>query len=54
MTPLIYQTGPAKSGWLCSMREKRCRAQAASMARQSDSALRTLRRMQHERDKAFN
>jgi hypothetical protein len=32
----------------------RCRAQAASMARQSDSALRTLRRMQAERDKAFN
>ena len=27
MTPLIYQTGPktsAKSGWSCSMREKRC------------------------------
>jgi hypothetical protein len=33
---------------------RRCRAQAASMARQSDSALRTLRRMQAERDKAFN
>ncbi len=32
----------------------RCRRQAASMARQSDSALRTLRRMQAERDKAFN
>jgi hypothetical protein len=32
----------------------RCRAQAASMARQSDSALRTLRRMQAERDKAYN
>ena len=27
MTPLIYQTGPktsVKSGWSCSMREKRC------------------------------
>jgi hypothetical protein len=33
---------------------RRCRAQAASMARQSDSALRTLRRMQAEKDKAFN
>jgi hypothetical protein len=33
---------------------RRCRAQAASMARQSDSTLRTLRRMQAERDKAFN
>jgi hypothetical protein len=33
---------------------RRCRAQAASMARQSDAALRTLRRMQHERDKAYN
>jgi hypothetical protein len=33
---------------------RRCRAQAASMARQSDSALRTLRRIQAERDKAFN
>jgi hypothetical protein len=32
----------------------RCRAQAASMARQSDSALRALRRIQAERDKAFN
>ena len=32
---------------------RRCRAQAASMARQSDSALRTLRRMQAERDKAL-
>ncbi len=33
---------------------RRCCAQAASMACQSDAALRTLRRMQHERDKAFN
>jgi len=33
---------------------RQCRAQAASMARQSDSALRTLRRMQAERDKAYN
>ncbi len=33
---------------------RRCRAQAASMARQSDSALRLLRRMQAECDKAFN
>jgi hypothetical protein len=32
---------------------RRCRAQAASMARQSDSALRALRRMQSERDKAL-
>lgn len=31
-----------------------CRAQAASMARQSDSALRTLLRRQAERDKAYN
>jgi len=34
--------------------KRRCRAQAASMARQSDSALRELRRMRAERDKAFN
>jgi hypothetical protein len=33
---------------------RRCRAQAASMARQSDSALRQLRRIQHEREKAYN
>ncbi len=32
---------------------RRCRAQAASMARQSDAALRALRRMQAERDKAL-
>jgi hypothetical protein len=35
-------------------RVRQCRAQAASMARQSDAALRTLRRIQAERDKAFN
>jgi hypothetical protein len=33
------------------MEIRRCRAQAASMARQSDSALRTLLRMQATRDK---
>ncbi len=35
-------------------RVRQCRAQAASMARQSDAALRTLRRIQAERDKALN
>jgi hypothetical protein len=35
-------------------RVRQCRAQAASMARQSDSALRSLQRRQAERDKAFN
>lgn len=35
-------------------RVRQCRAQAASMARQSDAALRALRRIQAERDKAFN
>ena len=32
---------------------RQCRAQAASMARHSDAALRTRRRMQAERDKAL-
>jgi hypothetical protein len=34
------------------MEVRRCRAQAVSMARQSDSALRVLRCMQAERDRA--
>ena len=34
--------------------KRRCRAQAVSMARQSYSALRELRRAQVQRDKAFN
>src|SRR5271165_164780 len=35
------------------MEVRRCRAQAVSMARQADSSLRTLRRMQADRDKAL-
>ncbi len=35
-------------------KQRQRRAQAASMARQSDAALSKLRRMQRERDKAFN
>ena len=35
------------------MEVRRCRAQAVSMARQADSTLRTLRRMQADRDKAL-
>jgi hypothetical protein len=36
-----------------AMEMHRCRAQAVSMARQADSSLRTLRRMQADRDKAL-
>jgi hypothetical protein len=35
------------------MEVRRCRTQAVSMARQADSTLRTLRRMQADRDKAL-